>query len=88
MAINKKQDDLFMLAIDRARLEQMSHQERMELAKQVLSDLDDVRIEMIPEENRKLLNIKREGFFGGCSTWIALILSALVGTIVAEMLGH
>lgn len=40
-----------------------------------------------PKEVRKMLNIKRDSFWGNKDTWIALIISALVMTLVQAIMG-
>ncbi len=86
--MSSQQEDLIMTILDKEKMSKMSESERHALGNRVLSELSDSQIEMIPEETRNQLGIKREGFFGGCGTWTTLIISSLVGTLVAAMLGH
>ena len=68
------------------KLSKMSEEQLRELTKLVLNELQDYEIDELPKEVRKMLQIKRDSFWGNKNTWIALIISALVMTLVQAIM--
>ena len=69
------------------KLSEMTEEQLNEVAKLGLKKLHDDGIGELPKEGKKMLNIKRDSFWGNKNTWIALIISALVMTLVQAIMG-
>ena len=69
------------------QLSKMTQEQLSEVAKLVLNELSDYEIDELPKEVRKMLNIKRDSFWGNKDTWIAIIISSLAMTLVQAIMG-
>ncbi len=69
------------------KLSKMTEEQLNEVAKIVLNELRDYEIDELPKEVRKMLKIKRDSFWGNKDTWIAIIISTLVMTLVQAIMG-
>lgn len=79
-------DELKNLSVE--ALNRMTEEQVINVANQVINELDEYEIELLPKDVRDKLGIKRESFWGNKSTWISLIISALAMTLVQAIMGR
>ena len=70
------------------RLNGMSEEQLSDVAHQVINELEEFEIELLPKEVKKMLQIKRESLWRSKETWITLIISAVVMTLMQIILGE
>jgi hypothetical protein len=78
-------EELRSLTIE--QLNGMTEEQLDVIANQVIELLEEDEIKQLPKEVRNKLKISREGGFGSWETWIALIISALVMSLMQLIMG-
>lgn len=78
-------EELRSLTIE--QLKGMTEEQLDVIANEVVEHLEEHEIEQLPKEVREKLKIKREGCLGSWNTWIALIISAFIMSLVQLILG-
>ena len=78
-------EELRSLTIE--QLNGMTEEQLDEIANQVIELLDVNDIKRLPKEVRRKLKIIREGGLSSWNTWIALIISALVMSLMQLIMG-
>ena len=78
-------EELRSLTIE--QLNGMTEEQLDVVANQVIELLEEDEIKQLPKEVRNKLKISREGGFGSWKTWIALIISALVMSLMQLIMG-
>ena len=76
-------EELRSLTIE--QLNGMTEEQLDVVANQVIELLDEIK--QLPKEVRNKLKISREGGLGSWKTWIALIISALVMSLMQLIMG-
>ena len=57
------------------------------VANQIIELFEEYDIKKLPKEVRNMLKLSREGGLGSWKTWIALIISALVMSLMQLIMG-
>lgn len=78
-------DELRSLTIK--QLNGMTEEQLDMIANQAIELLEEDGIKQFPKEVRKKLKISREGGLGSWNTWITLIISALVMSLIQLIMG-
>lgn len=78
-------DELRSLTIE--QLDGMTEEQLDVIANQVIELLEEDEIKQFPKEVRKKLKISRESGLGSWNTWITLIISALVMSLIQLIMG-
>lgn len=78
-------EELRSLTIE--QLNGMTEEQLDVIANQVIELLEEDEIKQLPKEVRSKLKISREGGLSSWKTWIALIISALVMSLMQLIMG-
>lgn len=78
-------EELRSLTIE--QLNGMTEKQLDEIANQVIELLEENEIKQLPKEVKNKLKISRKGGIGSWETWIALIISALVMSLMQLIMG-